>query len=261
MFYMQGGYGTHTYRVNPSHLSNPVTLGPLLQSCAVLYSRQQQIATCLSCQTHTAIEILNQNEIKQKVQSHQPHFNSQQPHMATVLDRTDIEQFCCCQKFYRTALFWRLHFIQSEVIIREPTAGLGSMKDGWHMGQGHNFVVPPGCTAYLTSMNLSFLVVKVEIRYLPCRSVTRARVDVCGRSRKGLITLQMMNNSKYCPWFPSLGMSHTKFCVALQPSMPLTLKVWFSDHEHYLQPCQTSRLSGFTLELLHQNLHFNKTTR
>lgn len=84
------------------------------------------------------------------------------------------------------------------------------MKDGWHMGQGHNFVVHPGSTAYLTSRNLSF---KVEIRYLPCRSVRRTRVDVCGRSRKGLITLWTINNSKHYPWFPPLGLSHRAlFC-------------------------------------------------
>lgn len=67
----------------------------------------------------------------------------------------------------------------------------------------------PGSTTSLTSTNLSFFTVKMEIT--PSKGVTKTRIDVYGRPSKGLIKLQMINNSKYY-LFPSLGMSHTKFC-------------------------------------------------
>lgn len=61
----------------------------------------------------------------------------------------------------------------------------------------------------------------------------RTRIDVYETSRKNLITLSMINNSKHHPWFPSLGISHTKFCCVRTTLYTLdTQKVLFINHQH-----------------------------
>ena len=126
------------------------------------------------------------------------------------------------------------------------------------MAQCHGLspVMSPGSASYLISMNLSFLIIEMKIftsRMLRGVELIRRVLSHCMWSMTVNITPGLL------PWKQVIQ----NFGVAIQLSTPLILKGWSPDQQYqpHLWEYKKGKLSSPTLELLNQNLNFNKIYR